>query len=101
MALDRNNLVALAKVVAKADSQNPVAYSWNGQSLSYEALNDTLRAEFKELAGTYAQYRENKNLIFRVIEETLDDVLPQIVTEAYLLKLKYLRREISLFSVES
>ena len=83
MALDRNNLVALAKVVAKANPVNPTAYSWNGQSLSYEALNDTLRNEFKELAGTYAQYRENKNLIFRIIEETLDDVLPQVVTESY------------------
>lgn len=83
MALDKNNLVALAKVIAKADALNPTSYSWNGQSLSYEALNETLRKEFNELAGTYAQYRENKNLIFRIIEETLDEVLPLKVTETY------------------
>ena len=46
--LDKNNLVALAKQVAKADPSAPVAYSFNGQSLSYEALNETLRQEFNE-----------------------------------------------------
>ena len=59
------------KAAAKADSSAPTAYSFNGQSLSYEALNDTLRNELNELAGTYALYRENKNLIFSLIEETL------------------------------
>lgn len=81
--LDRTNLVALMKQVAKADPSSPVAYSFNGQSLSYEALNETLRQELNELAGTYALYRENKNLIFSIIEETLDDVLPKKVVEQY------------------
>ena len=43
--LDRKNLVALMKTVAKADPSAPTAYSFGGQNLSYEALNDTLRAE--------------------------------------------------------
>ena len=81
--LDRNNLVALAKQVAKANPSAPVAYSFNGESLSYEALNETLRQEFNELAGTYALYRENKNTIFSIIEEVLDDVLPKKVVEQY------------------
>ena len=81
--LDRNNLVALMKQVAKADPSAPTAYSFNGQSLSYEALNETLRMELNELAGTYALYRENKNLIFSIIEETLDEVLPKKVVEQY------------------
>ncbi len=81
--LNHENLLALAKTVAKADSSAPVAYSWNGQSLSYDALNETLRQEFNELAGTYALYRENKNLIFSIIEEVLDDVLPKKVIEQY------------------
>jgi hypothetical protein len=83
MALDKNNLVALMKQVAKADPSAPVAYSYNGQNLSYEALNATLRNELNELAGTYSQYRENKNTIFSLIEETLDDVLPKKVSEQY------------------
>ena len=81
--LDRQNLLSLMKAAAKADSSAPTAYSFNGQSLSYEALNDTLRNELNELAGTYALYRENKNLIFSLIEETLDDVLPKKVVEQY------------------
>ena len=81
--LDRNNLVALAKQVAKANPSAPVAYSFEGQNLSYEALNQTLRDEFNELAGTYALYRENKNTIFSIIEETVDEVLPKKVEERY------------------
>ena len=81
--LDKNNLVALAKVVAKADPSAPTSYSWKGESLSYEALNETLRTEFKELAGTYALYRENKNIIFSIIEEVMNDVLPKKVVDRY------------------
>lgn len=81
--LDRNNLVALAKIVAKANPSAPTSYSWKGESFSYDALNETLREEFKELAGTYALYRENKNLIFSIIEETLNEVLPKKVVEQY------------------
>ena len=83
MALDRNNLVALAKQVAKANPSAPTAYSFNGENLSYEALDETLRRELNELAGTHAQYRENKNLIFSIIEETMDEVLPKKVEEQY------------------
>ena len=81
--LDQNNLVALMKQVAKADPSAPVAYNYNGQSLSYDALNETLRQELNELAGTYSLYRENKNLIFSIIEQTLDDILPKKVVEQY------------------
>ena len=79
MALDRNNLVQLAKTVAKANPSAPVSYSWNGENFSYDQLNETLRHEFNEYARTYDLYRENKNLIFSVIEETLDEVLPKKV----------------------
>ena len=81
--LDRKNLVSLMKTVAKADPSAPTAYSFNGQSLSYDAMNQTLRNELNELAGTYSLYRENKNLIFSMIEETLDEVLPKKVIQQY------------------
>ena len=83
MALDRNNLVALMKQVAKADPSAPIAYSFGNEQLSYDALNETLRRELNELAGSYSLYRENKNLIFSIIEETLDDILPKKVIEQY------------------
>ena len=81
--LDRKNLVSLMKTVAKADPSAPTDYRFNGQSLSYEAMNQTLRNELNELAGTYSLYRENKNLIFSMIEETLDEVLPKKVIQQY------------------
>ena len=40
--LDRNNLVALMKQVAKGDPFCSMYYSFNGQSLSYELLNEKL-----------------------------------------------------------
>ena len=81
--LDKNNIVALMKQVAKADPSAPIAYSYDGKNLSYEDLNETLRNELNELAGTYSAYRENKNLIFAMIEETLDEVLPKKVIQQY------------------
>ena len=81
--LNKKDLVALAKVVAKANPSTPVAYSWNGENYSYDQLNETLSNEFNEYAGTYADYRDNKNLVFAVIEETLDEVLPKRVVEQY------------------
>ena len=73
--LNKENLVQLGKIVAKADSSAPVSYSWNNESFNYETLNETLRKEFNEYAGSYALYRENKNLIFAVMEEILTDIL--------------------------
>ena len=83
MALDKNNLVQLMKAVAKADPAAPCAYSFNGEQYSYENLNDALRQELSEYASTYSLYRENKNLIFSIVEEVLDDILPKKVQEAY------------------
>ena len=81
--LDKNNLLALMKTVAKADVNAPTSYSFNGENFSYEALNETLRRELNEYAGDYASYRENKNMIFSLIEETLDEILPKKVMKQY------------------
>ena len=81
--LDKNNLLALMKTVAKADVSAPTSYSFNGENFSYEALNETLRRELNEYAGDYASYRENKNMIFSLIEETLDEILPKKVMKQY------------------
>ena len=83
MALNKNELLSLAKAVAQANPSSKVAYSYNGTELSYSAMNETLRNELKELASTYALYRENKNTIFELIETTINDVLPKKVLEQY------------------
>ena len=68
MSLERTELIKLAKVVANANPSSQVAYSFGEDKFSYADLNDTLRNELRELAGTYALYRENKNTIFSLIE---------------------------------
>ena len=83
MALDRTQLIALAKATAKASLNPSVAFSFGDKKLTYEALNETYRKEMNELASTYAQYRENKNLIFNLIEIGLDEILPQKVLQNY------------------
>ena len=81
--MNRENIVALMKQVAKADPSAPVAYKFGDQNLSYEAMNETLRNELNELAGTYSLYRENKNTIFSMIEETINEILPKKVLQQY------------------
>jgi len=83
MALERNELIALAKATAKASLNPSVSFAFGDKQLTYEALNKTFREEMNELAGSYAQYRENKNLIFRLIEVGLDEVLPVKVLQNY------------------
>ena len=83
MALNKQDLVQLGKIAMTANPSAPTAYSFNGASLTYSAINDTLREELNALASTHALYRENKNLIFSIMEEVLDDVLPRTVAERY------------------
>lgn len=83
MALSRKDLFTLAKTVAKANPSSQVAYSFGNEKFSYADLNETLRNELREIAGTYSLYRENKNTIFALMEEIIDDVLPKKVLEQY------------------
>lgn len=81
--LDKNNLFELARVTARANSASPVAYSFGENKFSYAELNETLRKELNAYAATPADYRENKNLIFSLMESIVDDVLPVKVLEMY------------------
>ena len=83
--LVKDELITLAKTVANANPASQVAYSYGDTKLSYSALNETLRNELRELAGNYSLYRENKNTIFELIEETISDVLPKKVLDQYVM----------------
>lgn len=83
MALKFEDMLTLAKTVARANPSAPTAYSFGEKKYSYSELQNTLREEFKTLAGNYSLYRENKNTIFSLIEQTIEDVLPQRVLEQY------------------
>lgn len=79
--LQKNDLLALMKAVAKSEPSK--TYSFQKVSMTYEEMNNTLRDELNALAGTYSLYRENKNLIFSLLEETMNEVLPARVLERY------------------
>ena len=83
MALSKKDLIALGKKVASANPSVATAFAYNGENFSYEQLNDTFRDELLKISSTYALFRENKNTIFSLMEEIIDDVLPKKVLEAY------------------
>jgi hypothetical protein len=76
-------LITLAKITANANPSAATSYSFGDEKFSYADLNDTLRNELKEISGTYQQFRENKNTIFALMEEVINDVLPKKVLEQY------------------
>lgn len=81
--LKKQELRELMIATAKANKTAPVAYSFGDKKYDYYDLNEALRQELNELAGTYSLYRENKNTIFSLIEETIDEILPKKVMEQY------------------
>jgi len=81
MALNRENLFALASKVAK---RNPSAtFSFEGETLTYAAAEETLRNELRELSKDYRTYKENQNTIFALVEKVLTDTLPVDVKAQY------------------
>lgn len=91
--MDYKDLRSLAFSAMKAEKGAPSAYSFeaNGkvENFSTEQVNEALRTEFARLlegenGNRYAGYRENKNIIFRLIEETIDEVLPARVEQQYM-----------------
>lgn len=83
MSLERKELLGLMKAAASADASKSLTYSVAGQTLSIDAMNSTLRDELNVYAKDYATFRENKNFLMALMEETLDDVLPRRVMERY------------------
>jgi len=81
MALQLDQLVKLAKAAAKANPST--SFSWEGTSYTRDELNETLRQELKALAPDYRTYKMNQNTIFALMEQTIDDVIPERVIELY------------------
>ncbi len=81
MALNRENLFALAVQVAKGNPST--TFSYGETKLTYAAAEETLRNELRELAKDYATYRENKNTIFALVEKVLTETLPVDVKAQY------------------
>ena len=83
MALDRNQLVELARATAKASLNPSASFAFGEKNLTFSALNETFREEMNSLASSYREYENNKNLIFELIEVGLNEVLPPKVIQQY------------------
>ena len=83
MALNRDQLIELARANARASLNPSIAYSFEGEKLSADALNKTFIKELNELGATPQDFRENKNLIYTLMEVGLTEVVPQKVLQAY------------------
>ena len=79
--MELKDLVKLAKIASTAKPST--SYSFEGESFTASEINETLRSELKAIAGNYHLYEQNKHTIFALVEETIDDILPQKVLEEY------------------
>lgn len=79
--LDKKNLLNLMKSVAKMSPSDN--YSMNGENFTYQAMNETLANELNELVGTEELYEQNKRTVFSLIEQTMDDIIPTRLINAY------------------
>jgi hypothetical protein len=83
MALEKQSLIELAKANSKALVNPSATYSFNGTTMSAEALNKTFIKELNELGSDRHNFDENHNLIYTLIETGLTEVIPAKVLQAY------------------
>ena len=91
--MEFSELKKLAVAAMKAERGTSTTFSFNSGSETYTAdeINEALSNEFKALTGytegqgvDYRTYEENKNTIFRLIEQTIDEVLPPRIEQNYM-----------------
>ena len=73
---------SLVKLAVAASNKTSFNFS-ESEKYSAEQTSDLLRAQMNLLAGDYRSFRENKNAIFSLIEQTIDEVLPAKVLQQY------------------
>ena len=83
MALNRDSLFTLARQAANANPSAPVAYSFEGENYTYADLNRAVAKELNELVGSYSLWRENRNVVFSLVEEIITEKLPAKVLAQY------------------
>ncbi len=83
MALQKDQLIELARANAKASLNPSSTFSFGGEKLSAEALNKTFIKELNELGATPQDFRENKNLISTLVQVSRTEVLPQKIMQSY------------------
>ena len=86
--MEFKDLLKLAKIASAAKPSTSYSFE-GGESFTGKEINETLRNEFKNMICdnkgniNYHKYEQNKHTIFSLVEETIDDILPQRVLEEY------------------
>lgn len=73
---------SLVKLAIAASNKTAFSFSEN-EKYTAEQTSELLRAQMNLLAHDYRSFRENKNTIFSLIEQTIDEVLPAKVLQQY------------------
>lgn len=83
MALNRENLLALAKANAKATLNPSTTFSVEGQELSKSAISTKFVDELNQLGKNPHDYARNKELIYELLEVGITEVMPTKVLQNY------------------
>lgn len=84
MKLTFSELKTLA-IAVSTESQDKIIFNRQDDStveFSKDKLQSVLHDEFKALAGNRRDYEKNKSLIFQLLEETVDELLPKRVFDS-------------------
>lgn len=81
--MNQEQLRTLAMNTLRASKAPNLQFSHEGEVFQASALNEALRAELNTIAGDYKSYRQNKETIFALIEETVDELLPERIRNTY------------------
>lgn len=80
--MEYNDLKKLAKAASR---KTALTFSANGVEQSFTAsdVDAALRAQFELLGSDFKSFRRNKNVIFELIEDSIDEILPKKVMAQY------------------
>lgn len=87
MAFDYKENLTISKILMSPKHPSNM-YSFNDKQVSYEALNATLQENLRELTYSsgkfdYYKYQNNQKIIYQLLGETLNDVMPKNVIDNY------------------
>lgn len=81
--MKREELIQLAQAAAKAFTKPSTTFSISEENLSGEAIIKAYERQLNELGKDSASFRENKNLIFTLMEIALSEYIPVDTLSAY------------------
>lgn len=82
---DLNKMKTLAKIAytGQIPAKTAMEFAENNVTLTQEMADGLLREKFAELAPNRKAFRRNQVAIFELIEETVDEILPARMNEAF------------------